>query len=109
MFHSVVGLLFVCIMSVAGIAEPADSYNDMFVFRAEGNFQFQLGGFIVGKPKNFAHEYGHRQQEILLGPYYLLLVGTTSAFGQIFLREHRDAYYSMWSEKWADELGGVHR
>ncbi len=91
------------------MAEPAESYKGMFVFRAEGSIEFQLGGFIIGPQKGMPHEYGHRQQEILLGPYYLLLIGTTSAFGQIFLREHREAYYAMWSERWADELGGMRR
>ena len=72
--QGVLGLLFACIMTVAGMAEPAGSYKGMFVFRAEGKFQFQLGGFIIGKSKNLAHEYGHGLQERLLGPYYLPLI-----------------------------------
>ena len=91
------------------MAEPAESYNGMFVFQAEDNFQFQLGGFIIGKPKNLGHEYGHGLQERLLGPYYLPFVGLSSAFGQIFFRDHRRMYDTMWSEKWADDLGGVSR
>ena len=107
--HSVLGLLAACVMTISGMAEPAESYKGMFVFRAEGSIEFQLGGFIIGPQKGMPHEYGHRQQEILLGAYYLPLVGMTSAIGHIFLRGDYTAYYSMWSEKWADALGGVHR
>lgn len=60
-----------------------------------------------------AHEIGHTYQSMLLGPMYLPLVGLPS-FLWFWSRErmgwHADRdYYTFWTERWADRLGGVRR
>jgi hypothetical protein len=59
------------------------------------------------------HEIGHTYQSMRLGPMYLPLVGLPS-FLWFWSREllgwHTDRdYYTFWTERWADRLGGVRR
>lgn len=66
----------------------------------------------------FAHEYGHSRQSLILGWFYLPLVGLPSIVGNVWDRlfhknwakEQREKwYYSRYPENWADKLGGVTR
>ena len=59
------------------------------------------------------HELGHSKQSLYLGPLYLLVVGIPS-FVWLCLNTYCDRYkkkdyYSFYTEKWADRLGGVKR
>lgn len=57
------------------------------------------------------HEYGHTVQSLILGPFYLLVIGIPSALwaGLPALRRKRKtenvSYFSFFPEKWADRLG----
>ena len=64
------------------------------------------------------HETGHSKQPQYLGLLYLLVVGIYSASLSPYQKRHlahltdaeRDGwYFSRWTEKWADRLGGVVR
>lgn len=66
----------------------------------------------------FAHEYGHSRQSLILGWFYLPLVGLPSIMGNVWDRlfhrnwtgEQREKwYYNRYPENWADRLGGVVR
>jgi hypothetical protein len=55
------------------------------------------------------HELGHTRQSLLLGPLYLLVVGVPSLLWAILKSRgfFRGKPYSwMYTEKWADRLGG---
>lgn len=76
-----------------------------------------LGWFIFvneeATKNTFDHEYGHTIQSIILGPLYLLVIGLPSiiwagCFGK-YRKKHHKSYYSFYTEKWADKLGGVER
>ena len=76
-----------------------------------------LGWFIFvneeATKKTFDHEYGHTIQSMILGPLYLLVIGLPSiiwagCFGK-YRKKHHKSYYSFYTEKWADKLGGVER
>lgn len=59
------------------------------------------------------HEYGHSIQSKYLGWFYLLVIGLPSfiwcnCFGK-YRAKHNVSYYSFYTEKWADKLGGVER
>ena len=59
------------------------------------------------------HEYGHTIQSKYLGPLYLLVIALPSliwagCFGE-FRKKNNISYYTFYTEKWADELGGVDR
>ena len=75
-----------------------------------------LGRTIVVKlpyPDNFdtlRHEYGHTRQSLYLGPLYLFVVGIPSLLWAWYWTPDRGiSYYSFYTEKWADRLGGVIR
>lgn len=59
------------------------------------------------------HEYGHSIQSKYLGWFYLLVIGLPSliwcgCFGG-YREKHGISYYSFYTEKSADKLGGVER
>ena len=75
-----------------------------------------LGRTIVVKRPYLAntdtwnHEYGHTRQSLYLGPFYLLIVGIPSLLWAWYWKPSRGvSYYSFYTEKWADRLGGVIR
>lgn len=59
------------------------------------------------------HEKGHRQQSKWLGPLYLIVIGLPSliwaTLHSYVKRLGAVDYYSFYTEKWADRLGGVKR
>lgn len=75
-----------------------------------------LGRTIVVKrpyfsdPDTWGHEYGHTRQSLYLGPLYLFVVGIPSLLWAWYWTPNRGvSYYSFYTEKWADKLGGVVR
>lgn len=75
-----------------------------------------LGRTIIVKrpyldnPDTWNHEYGHTRQSLYLGPFYLLVVGIPSLLWAWYWTPSRSvSYYSFYTEKWADRLGGVIR
>ena len=75
-----------------------------------------LGRTIVVKRPYLAntdtwnHEYGHTRQSLYLGPFYLFVVGIPSLLWAWYWNPSRGvSYYSFYTEKWADKLGGVVR
>jgi hypothetical protein len=52
------------------------------------------------------HEWGHTRQSMMLGWLYLIVIGLPSI---IWASRRRRDYYSFWTERWADRLGGVNR
>lgn len=59
------------------------------------------------------HEYGHTVQSRYLGWFYLLVIGLPSLIWsgccKAYRKKHNVSYYSFYTEKWADRLGGVER
>lgn len=59
------------------------------------------------------HEKGHSKQSRILGWFYLLVIGLPSIVWARCFEEYRQKhninYYSFYTEKWADKLGGVDR
>ena len=75
-----------------------------------------LGRTIVVKrpylanPDTWNHEYGHTRQSLYLGTFYLFVVGIPSLLWAWYWKPSRGvSYYSFYTEKWADKLGGVER
>ena len=56
------------------------------------------------------HELGHSIQSRYLGPLYLFVIGLPSLLWACWWNEDRNRdYYSFYTERWADRLGGVNR
>lgn len=71
-------------------------------------------GFPSHEEQNRRHELGHSFQSMLLGPFYLLIVGLPSVcrnlYGRYYYHRHKRSwndYYKGFPEKWADKLGGI--
>lgn len=52
------------------------------------------------------HEWGHTRQSLMLGWLYLPVIGLPSI---LWASRPRRDYFSFWTERWADSLGGVRR
>lgn len=76
-----------------------------------------LGMFIfvtnIDNDTTIKHEFGHYITGLYVGPLYLFVIGIPSflwaAFGGAYRRKHKISYYSFFTEKLADKLGGVER
>ena len=70
-----------------------------------------LGRYIIVnqwfKEVDIKHEYGHSVQSRRLGWLYIIVIGLPSLLWAMFYRGNN--YYSFYTEKWADKLGGVER
>ena len=72
-------------------------------------------GILINTWKHdyIAHEYGHTLQSHKLGLVYLLVIGLPSLIWagcfDKYRKKHGISYYSFYTEKWADKLGGVER
>ena len=66
-----------------------------------------------GVQQYIKHEYGHTIQSKYLGWFYLLIIGLPSLIWagcfKKYRQKHGVSYYSFYTEKWADKLGGVTR
>ena len=68
-------------------------------------------GYYQDYTKILKHEYGHSIQSKILGPLYLLVIGLPSIIWAGCFNKYRQknniSYYSFYTEKWANKLGGV--
>ena len=82
-----------------------------------GIFQIYADKYLGNRAKYVElvrkHEEGHRKQSKMLGPLYLIVIGLPSL---IWATLHSTVgrlgavdYYSFYTERWADRLGGVKR
>jgi hypothetical protein len=99
-------------------------YNDATVYSWDINAGLSLGKFIfvpfsVEDPtaphvqQYIKHEYGHTIQSKYLGWFFLIIIGLPSIIWAGCFKEYRKrngiSYYSFYTERWADILGGVER
>lgn len=110
--QNLLGLLFVAILR----PEASLSFGEAEAFFAtKMRSAISLGKYIFietgkGYPVVLCHEYGHYKQSQVLGPFYLLIIGLPSLlWASIYNESWRVSYYSFYTEKWADRLGGVIR
>jgi len=71
-----------------------------------------LGHYIfypIGKLNMMRHEYGHYKQSLMLGPFYLLVIGIPSFCWSIYYKKVKPdvSYYSFYTERWANKLAGI--
>ena len=93
---------------------PGLSKTIRFVSAANMHGGISLGNFVYCRPpvyKNMMlHEYGHCLQSRILGPFYLPVIGLPSLLWALWWHPGRRwSYYTFYTERWADRLGGVER
>lgn len=110
--QNIVGLVFRLIYPWKPI--PFNGVDVVVDKRFKGGIS--LGRTVIVKapysaiPDTWKHEYGHTRQSLYLGPLYLLIVGFPSLLWAWYWNPSRGgSYYSFYTEKWADKLGGVER
>lgn len=53
------------------------------------------------------HEYGHYKQSLILGWFYILIIAIPSLIWNVIIQPiTKKDYYSFYTEKWAEKLGG---
>ena len=112
--QNLAGLLLVSIL------KPEDSYDFnrarlYYATRMRGGIS--LGRYVIIRDvlKDYTgrtelHELGHAKQSRMLGWFYLFVIGIPSLIWAAWWNSSRPmSYYSFYTERWADYLGGVHR
>lgn len=87
-------------------------FNGAIVSRWNVKGSMSLGMFIfLGRDdiRIIVHEYGHSIQSIILGPFYLLVIGIPSYIWCNVFRKYRKnngiKYCEFYPERWANILG----
>jgi len=113
--QNLVGLVFGWFLKGKRTVPTTDIPGTIHVVSAENMWGgISLGNFIYGRPpiykRMLLHEYGHCIQSRILGPFYLIVVGLPSLLWALWWHPRsRKGYYTFYTERWADRLGGVER
>lgn len=98
-----------------------ETYKNIAIYTGKFPGGISLGIYIILDTYNWQyniesvkeHEYGHSKQSLYLGWGYLPTVGLVSGLWRVLrkifpiLKNYN--YYSIWTEAWADTLGGISR
>lgn len=95
------------------ITKP-ERFAGYYIWRLSGGVSLGRYIFVSGRCslQTVQHEKGHQKQSMMLGPLYLFIIGLPSFLwaalkaGGLFKKTD---YYSFYTEKWADRLGGIER
>ena len=112
--QNLVGLLLVLFLQPE-FCYQRDDFRLYYASRMRGGIS--LGQYIIIRDvlrdytgNTELHEYGHHRQSVMLGPLYLLVIGLPSLIWAAWWHAGRSvSYYSFYTERWADRLGGVER
>ena len=112
--QNLLGLLLVLILHPEE-AYDMDGCRLYYATRMRGGIS--LGRYVIVRSwmKDYTgnterHELGHAKQSRMLGWFYLFVIGIPSILWAAWWNEGRNRdYYSFYTERWADHLGGVNR
>lgn len=97
----------------------ARKVNDHYEYNIRSG-SVSLGEYVFLCPSHYndeevlKHEKGHTIQSKYLGWLYLLVIGlpsfiwANSKYCERYRQKHNKSYYSFYTERWANKLGGVH-
>ena len=113
--QNIAGLIVLAVTKYQGAQSVR--YNNTLVTYWKSGCGVSLGRFIFISPKDdhsaLRHEYGHHLDSNHLGPLYLFVIGIPSfcwaMFFEKYRKKHHISYYDFYTERRADELGGVIR
>ena len=108
--QNVIGLLLWLITKDAN--RKSYIYYGDIVTKWDNKSSLSLGIFIFlgsDDERILKHEYGHSIQSLILGPFYLLVIGIPSLIWNVCFNTYRVKrnrnYYKFYTERWADILG----
>lgn len=115
----VVQTLVGAVMFLLFASKPHRMYHGAVVTVWNAKGSISLGMFVFLSDRHgealgervLLHEFGHTIQSLILGPFYLLVIGLPSVIWAGMpplarLRSRRGiSYYRMYTERWANHLG----
>ena len=108
MLQTTIALITMCILGVSGYVEEVQPYREAMAVETTLNMGWAIGGIIfvgdLGYDAWTAHEYGHVQQEQMLGIFYIPMIAIPSMFS-VIINDHK-THAGSEVEKWATALGG---
>ncbi len=115
--QNIVGLLCLLWLLLTGKHGRIYGFNEAVITEWERRDSVALGMFVFfghgrdeNAPRMLRHEYGHTVQSIILGPFFLPVIGLPSflwAAGLWKRKKTKGSYFDFYTESWADRLGGV--
>lgn len=116
--HNLLGMLLWLILTVVNPKRKREYYHGAILTHWKFSFSMGLGMFIFyghegteEEKEVKVHEYGHTIQSIILGPFFLFVIGIPSvvwAFTPAFVRMRKKGkikYTDFYPEHWANTLG----
>ncbi|MCR4855876.1 MAG: hypothetical protein K5908_06870 [Erysipelotrichaceae bacterium] len=112
--QNALGFLIWLYVLLTGPKEERRFFYGALVTRWYNRASMSMGMFLflgTDEERVIVHEYGHSIQSLLLGPFYLPVIGIPSfiwANSRHFIRERRKGRYhytSFYPERWANHLG----
>ena len=112
--QNVLGLFVWLYVLATGPKEKRHFFYGALVTRWKSKASMSLGMFLflgTDDERVIVHEYGHSIQSLILGPFYLPVIGIPSfiwANSPHYIRNRkrgRYKYTSFYPEKWANHLG----
>jgi len=93
------------------------NYRDTIIYFVRGfpggislSYIVFLNSSYIDRPDVIKHEYGHSRQSLMLGWFYLIVVGIPSILRSAIWNIKKLAgedYYNKFPENWANRLGGL--
>lgn len=123
-FHQLPQHIIAWILIVFASSKKIGTYKNDVIYLYKMSCSCSLGKYIflskydyadkTKKPERYnntiKHEYGHSLQSIKLGWLYLFVIGLPSVIWNTYqARRYKLDYFSFYTERWADKLGGVNR
>ena len=112
--QNLIGLIMSLILKSKGCKTEVYK-NNIIITRWNNQSGLSLGKYIFVSPTAskyvIKHEYGHSEQSLRLGWFYLLVIGLPSLIWcncfENYRLKHKKSYYSFYTEKWANKLAGL--
>jgi hypothetical protein len=111
---STLSLITFCLLGVCGVVTDVCVVDVGVIGVVHAYPRGAIGGFAYTDEYSttMQHEYGHLVHERELGALYPMVAGMSSIIGNLLVAVgiwSPDQYYQMWTERKADEYGGVVR
>ncbi len=121
--QNLLGIVVLAVIMVRKSILKFELKNHLFCIETQ-NIGLSLGWFVFWTPSGnrfssiendcLLHELGHAKQSLMLGPFYLIVVGIPSLSRVVYRCLYRrilgfawNNYYNGFPENWADSLGGI--
>ena len=107
------GCIYLLFLKIIGGILMKTNYKGIDVYRKKSKGGVSLGNKIFisprGTERTVMHEWGHTRQSLILGPFYLFVIGIPSI---LWAMTHKTlapnkSYYWFFTERIANKLGGV--